>query len=181
MQRRTVLKTLATGSIGILLPVRVFGALLTHGNKVSIHSLGDRPGPRFLDGRTHDGTVGLVKEPRKPFTGTRWQVFRAGEGVVALKCLGHIEGPRWLDGRTHDGTVGLAPTTKPPFTGTRWKVVQLDNNNPNIVAFRCLGHIEGPRWLDGRTHDGTVWLAPTTDAPFTGARWEVRNYPVIID
>ena len=154
---------------------------LTHGNKVSLRSLGDKPGPRFLDGRTHDGTVGLAPERREPFTGTKWQVVRAGEGIVALKCLGRIEGPRWLDGRTHDGTVGLAPTTDPPFTGTRWKIVQVDNHNPDIVELQCLGAIEGPRWLDGRTHNGTAGLAPTTDAPFTGTRWEVQAYPVMID
>jgi hypothetical protein len=37
----------------------------------------------------------------------------------------------------------------------------------------CLGHLEGPRFLDGRTHDGTVALAPHTNKPFTGTLWKV--------
>jgi hypothetical protein len=150
---------------------------LKHGNQVSLCCLGDQPGARYLDGRTNDGTAGLAQEPRKPFTGTKWKVFLIGEGIVAFYCLGDLEGPRWLDGRTHDGTVGLAPSTDPPYTGTRWKVFQVDAGNPDIVALQCLGTTEGPRWLDGRTGDGTVGLAPATNAPFSGTRWEVRAYP----
>ena len=65
----------------------------------------DIPGPRYLDGRTANGTVGLAPNLSPKFPGTKWRVVRAGEGVVALKCLGDIEGSRWLDGRTADGTV----------------------------------------------------------------------------
>jgi len=72
-------------------------------------------------------------------------------------------------------------TTKLQHFRTRWQVVQVDDNNPNIVALKCLGDIEGPRWLDGRTADGTVGLASTTEPPFTGTKWEVRPYPVPID
>ncbi|WP_414582282.1 hypothetical protein [Scytonema sp. PCC 10023] len=36
------------------------------------------------------------------------------------------------------------------------------------------GNINGPRWLDGRTADGTVGLAPTKDEPFTGTKWRVN-------
>ena len=115
------------------------------------------------------------------FSGTKWRVVRAGEGVIALKCLGDIEGARWLDGRTANGTVGLAPNTNKPFTGTRWQVVQVEDNNLRIVALKCLGNLEGPRWLDGRTTNGTVGLASTTEPPFTGTRWEVRSYPGPID
>jgi hypothetical protein len=44
-----------------------------------------------------------------------------------------------------------------------------------------MGNIEGPRWLDGRTGNGTVGLAKTTDPPFTGTRWEIKIYPGNID
>jgi hypothetical protein len=94
-------------------------------------------GPRWLDGRTANGSVGLAPNRNKPFTGTRWEVVEFEDGSVALKCLGDINGPRWLDGRTGDGTVALAPATNPPFTGTKWEVrpypVQIDqgtNLNP---------------------------------------------------
>jgi hypothetical protein len=79
-------------------------------------------GPRFLDGRTADGTVGLAAETTGVFTGTRWDIQEVEPNVVTLKCLGAIEGPKFLDGRTAEGTVGLAPATTGGFTGTRWQL-----------------------------------------------------------
>jgi hypothetical protein len=40
-------------------------------------------------------------------------------------------------------------------------------------VLKCLGDIPGLTFLDGRTLDGTVGLAPGTDPPFTGTHWEV--------
>jgi len=81
----------------------------------------------------------------------------------------------FLDGRTQDGTVGLAPHTNPPFTGTRWEVSERLGSWPRYSrwAFKCLGDIPGPRWLDGRTANSTVGLAPHGGQPYTGTRWEV--------
>jgi hypothetical protein len=36
-----------------------------------------------------------------------------------------------------------------------------------------LGTVEGPRFLDGRTKDGTVGLAPANLPPFSGTFWDV--------
>ncbi|WP_031077830.1 hypothetical protein [Streptomyces sp. NRRL WC-3742] len=96
---------------------------------VLITCLGTVQGPRLLDGRTGDGSVGLAPHSGEPFSGTRWQMNGGFEGVVTLVCQGDAPGNRFLDGRTGDGTVGLAPTTDPPFTGTRWKVgVPIDDS-----------------------------------------------------
>ena len=173
MKHRQFLQTMAVISTALFCSTHLDAQVLSVGNHVSLRCLGNIPGPRYLDGRTADGTVGLAPNLSAKYSGTRWRVVRAGDGVVELKCLGDIEGPRWLDGRTADGTVGLAPNTNEPFTGTRWQVLQVGYNNPNIVALRCLGDIEGPRWLNGRTADGTVGVAPTTEPPFTGTKWEV--------
>ena len=178
MKRRNFLQTLAGGSLILLVPARLSAQNLKHGNNVALKCLGDINGPRWLDGRTADGTVGLAPNLTKKYSGTKWVVVSAGEGIVALKCLGVVNGPRWLDGRTGDGSVGLAPK---PLTGSRWKVVEVDRNNPNFVALQCLGNIEGPRWLNGRTRNGTVGLAPRTDPPYTGTKWEVQMYPLTID
>jgi hypothetical protein len=43
----------------------------------------------------------------------------------------------------------------------------------DIVSLICLGSVPGARYLDGRTADGTVGLAPNVDVPFAGARWQV--------
>jgi hypothetical protein len=40
-----------------------------------------------------------------------------------------------------------------------------------IYQFKCLGLIEGRRWLDGRTTERTVGLAPETGGSFSGTRW----------
>jgi hypothetical protein len=173
MKHRQFLQTLTVISTALFCSTHLEAQVLRAGNHVALRCLGNIPGPRYLDGRTANGTVGLAPNLSPEFSGTRWRVVRVGDGVVELKCLGNIEGPRWLDGRTADGTVGLAPKTNGPFTGTRWQVLQVGYNNPNIVALRCLGDIEGPRWLDGRTAHGTVGVAPTTEPPFTGTKWEV--------
>jgi len=173
MKHRQFLQTLAVISTALFCSTHLEAQVLRAGRHVSLRCLGSIPGPRYLDGRTANGTVGLAPNMSPEFTGTRWRVVRVGDGVVELKCLGDIEGPRWLDGRTADGTVGLAPNTNRPFSGTRWQVIQVGYNNPNIVVLKCLGDIEGPRWLDGRTADGTVGVAPTTEPPFTGTKWEV--------
>ncbi len=48
----------------------------------------------------------------------------------------------------------------------------------NSIALKCLGNIDGPRFLNGLTGNGTVSLAPNTDAPFTGAHWLAISGPV---
>ena len=181
MNRRKFIHAMAASPMALLVPVPANANLLTAGHDVSLKCLGNVNVPRFLDGRTRDGTVGLAPDLTPQFSGTKWHVF-VGGGNILLKCLGAVEGARWLDGRTKDGTVGLAPGTARPFTGTRWRVMQIDANNPDIVALQCMGDIQGPRWLDGRTANGTVGLAPSADhPPFTGTKWEVRLYPVRID
>ncbi|MEP0859257.1 hypothetical protein [Trichocoleus sp. DQ-U1] len=134
---------------------------------IRLECLGDISGPRLLDGRTGDGTVGLVDNPA--FSGTRWKVHEIGAGVIQLECLGDIPGPKLLDGRTGDGTVGLIASTS--FSGTKWKVNELSSG---VVQMECLGDIPGPRFLDGRTGDGTVGLVDNPDNPgFSGTRWRI--------
>ena len=181
MDRRSFLKAGIVGAIGLALPVRALALDLIVGSEISLECLGSVPGPRFLDGRTGDGTVGLAPDLRRAFSGTRWKVWSGGGGNRFLfKCMGTVEGPRWLDGHTQDGSVGLAPVTRPPFSGTRWEAIG-DPASPSIVMLRCLGNIEGPRFLDGRTGNGSVGLAPSTAPPFSGTKWRIARYPVQID
>ena len=140
---------------------------LVDGDIVALRNMGHLEGPRWLDGRTGEGTVGLAPEFGGSYTGTRWQVVEVSERVIALKNLGHLDGPRWLDGRTGEGTVGLAPQFDATYTGARWELVETGDD---IISLKSLGHVDGPRWLDGRTEDGTVALA--TDTAFSGTQWE---------
>jgi hypothetical protein len=43
------------------------------------------------------------------------------------------------------------------------------------ISLMCEGQIPGPRWLDGRTADSAVDLAPSTAYPATGTRWKVYD------
>jgi hypothetical protein len=176
IKRRDFLQILGAGVFAPL-ALRADIAGLKPGTIYYLKCLGNLPGLRYLDGRTQNRTVGLVKELVKPFTGTKWRVFAAGGGAVSFQCLGNIEGARWLDGRTTDGSVGLAPNRQGQFTGTRWEAIELNG----IYMLKCLGTINGPRWLDGRTQNGSVALANTTDPPFTGTKWEIRPYPACFD
>lgn len=46
----------------------------------------------------------------------------------------------------------------------------------DVVVLRCEGHIEGSRFLDGRTVEGAAGLAPSTDVPpFTGTWWRTHD------
>lgn len=46
----------------------------------------------------------------------------------------------------------------------------------HFVSLRCLSRERGQaRFLDGRTGDGSVGLAPHTRQPFTGTKWKVRR------
>ena len=147
--------------------------MLSANDIVALRCEGHIEGNRFLDGRTHNDTIGLAPNTDvPPFTGTWWRTHDAGGGNIFIEGLGHVAGDRFLDGRTHDGTVGLAPHTDPPFTGTRWRP---HDAGEGLVRLECQGHLPGDRFLDGRTHDGTVGLAPHTDPPFTGTLWRAQG------
>jgi hypothetical protein len=140
---------------------------------VTLECQGTLPGPRFLDGRTHDGTVALADGTAFPFTGTHWAVTTLAPGIVMFECRGHLSGSRFLDGQTATATVGLAPFVTPPFSGARWLA---DEAVPGIFTFKCLGELEGQgnRFLDGRTAARDVALAPMTSGGFTGTRWQMH-------
>jgi hypothetical protein len=153
------------------------------GISVCLKCLGSIEGPRFLDGNTSNGIVGLAPNTNEPFSGTRWTVADDGNSRLLLRCMGKADGgqffpnARFLDGRTHNGTVGLAPHPDLPFSGAHWEAT---DDGPGRVILKGLGFVEGPRFLDGRTHNGTVGLASRTDGGFTGTHWLVVN-PAPID
>ena len=134
-------------------------------------------GPRFLDGRTHNGSVGLAPHTNPPFTGTKWEViFVPGKtNQINLYCRGTTPGNRWLDGVTQEGRVALAPTRAGAFTGTYWEAV-LVSGTTDQIALKCLGTgAEGNRWLIGHG-DATVGLAPQ-GGQVPGTKWKVSIVP----
>jgi outer membrane protein assembly factor BamB len=101
------------------------------------------------------------------------QAQLANDDIVTIQTEGNIPGPSWLDAITGNGTVALAPQFGGDvFSGTWWQIARHDN----AISFRSLGRDVGPTtpvWLDGRTADGTVGLAPNFAPPFTGASWRI--------
>jgi len=156
---------------------------------ISLECQSTEPGPKFLDGRTADGTVGLAPNTNPPFTGTRWEAvkvlgtqnhfwfFCRSEWPRPAGAPYYEPGNRRLDGRTQNSTVGLAPSRSAPYTGTKWEVI---NYGAGLIVLGCLGNIPGPRFLFGRpsnSEDRRVGLINLTDGIGLGSHWKVRFLP----
>jgi hypothetical protein len=161
---------------------------------ITLECQNNEPGPKFLDGRTQDATVGLAPHTNPPFTGTRWEVVQANPGKWPptqwwFFCRGnwprpagapyYEPGPRWLDGRTQTRTVGLAPHRGAPYTGTKWEVFNpshipnLSPRGPDIIILRTYVGPPSNTWLDGRpSNNGTVGLTQ-----YVESLWRVRILP----
>jgi hypothetical protein len=160
-------------SFGLASPAKSQGLPFGVGDTITLQCQAPGTGPRYLDGRTANATVGLAPNTNPPFTGTRWEVFGGNAAnQFSFYCRGTIAGNRWLDGVTAESTVGLAPTRSGVFTGTYWQAV-LVSGTTDQITLRCLGTgVEGNRYLIGRG-DGSVGLAPQ-GGPVAGTRWKVR-------
>ena len=181
IQRRQFLSSLGLGTVALLLPARLSAGILTAGNIVSLRCLDPKLSSGYLEGRKADGSIGLVSRPNATKdSGTRWQVVRRGEQLIALKCLAAAGIPRWLEGKPKTGAVGLTAPTKYPPDASAWRIVRMDSNDENIVALESFVAKTGARWLEGRAPNGSVGLASGADAT-PGGRWEVKIHPVPID
>jgi hypothetical protein len=96
-----------------------------------------------------------------------WITYRERDSVYAFKFSTCSDREAWLNCRTGDGGVDLAGGLGP--SGTLWQVIQIDKEYSGI---RCLGDIEGPRWLsvNGR---GELRLRETLDKCPTTAWWRI--------
>lgn len=69
-----------------------------------------------------------------------------------------------------NGEVHLVPETDGRFTGTRW---QLEHLTGGGTGMKCMGNVDGSRWLDGNTKTGAVYLSPDTEmASYSGTHWK---------
>lgn len=71
-------------------------------------------------------------------------------GIYTLECLGDIRKPGkqfFLDGLTREGKVELAPWVDRYYSGTIWEIIY--NEAEGIYWLKCLGRIEGKRFLNG--------------------------------
>jgi hypothetical protein len=144
---------------------------------VVLTCLGTVPGRRVLCGDVWNAGVSLAPQIGGPFSGTRWARFvEAGRWI--LECM--AEDPRshnfyrLLAGRTHVSMVDLQKDVQ--NDSVRWQAHPVEGGVTLELVTGIYGSAQPApgRWfLDGRTHDGTVGLAPHTDPPFTGTHWRV--------
>jgi len=151
---------------------------------ITLECQGNGTGPKFLDGRIQNATVGLAPTTTGIFTGTRWEAvkvlgtlnyfwfFCRAEWPRPAGAPYYEPGNRWLDGRTQEGSVGLAPSRSAPYTGTKWEVIGYGGDS---IALKCLGTLKGKRFLDGRVFNGTVGL--TSYIETDNNLWKVRILP----
>jgi hypothetical protein len=161
---------------------------------ISLECASNEPGSKFLDGNTHNSTVGLAPHTNPPFTGTRWEVVQANPGKWPptqwwFFCRAnwprpagapyYEPGDRWLDGRTQNSSVGLAPSRGAQYTGTKWEVTKWTVvDGVETVALKCLGTLpDSGRYLIGRIHNGTVGLTRYVSDSYPATLWKVRKLP----
>ena len=96
--------------------------------------------------------------------------------VVTFLCGGFLEGNRFLNGLTDAPVFGGVDLEIRPdevnLTGAFWQCSQVADR---IFTFACAGKIPGPRYLNGNTYDGSVFLVGDTLDPFSGTRWLVQS------
>ena len=90
------------------------------GGTFGLMCLGPVKGPRWLEGRSGDGTVGLAADTNGGHSGTHWMLVDLGEGAYGLVCPGYGVRACVLEGISGDGTVGLAPNIRGGDPGTHW-------------------------------------------------------------
>ncbi|MBG1268939.1 hypothetical protein [Nostoc sp. WHI] len=147
------------------------------GNRIAngtytIRSLGTISGAAYIV-----KTQTIVQTAYQQRTTNSGRIPIIANGTYTIRSLGTIPGADYLDGRTGNGTVGLAPTYTRGFTGARWqissRVVRQRTYYYTYYTIRSCGTTPGADYLDGRTGNGTVGLAPTYTGGFTGARWSI--------
>jgi hypothetical protein len=101
-----------------------------------------------------------------------------------LQCLGNPPaGTQRVDqflAGVSAGSVRIAPKNQlpdgeVPLWRARPVAGMINTFTLESVALRDRG--VGERFLDGRTQNGSVGLAASTEPPFTGTRWEVSPQP----
>ena len=98
----------------------------------------------------------------------------AAGDTITLQCLSNKPGSQWLNGLTADGQVSLANAFGGDANSGTWWQVAIPTG-PDALSLMNLGWTRTATvWLDGRTADGSIGLAPSTAPPFTGTSWRAH-------
>jgi len=90
-----------------------------------------------------------------------------------LQCAPTDNNGPFLNGITTNCGVNMVDSATYPNTGTRWMVVD-QTDTLGYYIFECRGHIQTScKYLDGRTADDSVGLAPAYSEEYPGTAWQV--------
>ncbi|MBC7660492.1 MAG: DUF1929 domain-containing protein [Chitinophagaceae bacterium] len=148
----------------------VANALITHGDVISLRSLGNIEGLRYMSGATTNGAVTLAFTYDSVLSETFWRIHDNQDSSFSLEGLGTTPGPRWL--RVANNAVNMGSTTD-RGEATRWQFFR-DVNGNAIIRNISIGGTNV--WLDGYTTTGAVGLAPATTAAYSGTHWQVIKH-----
>jgi hypothetical protein len=137
---------------------------------------------KYLDGRTADLSVGIAPITLNPFGGTHWTAQELTQGIITLKLTLFQGGDRFLKGRPDTAKVELDSIADQVEFPCFWEPIIVDHQNDfDVWILRSMSIFDGPRFLDYRSADDSVGMAPFIDGVFGGTRWTlVPNPPVII-
>lgn len=108
------------------------------------------------------------------------QTWTPPDGVICPPDKPTHEGEKKLDYMVRSGSEAETGEVQP--AGATWSdhaFVTYDTSSTlrtsrrTLVNLKCLGDVDGPRFLDGRTGDGTVGLVPTADG-LSGTKWKMN-------
>jgi hypothetical protein len=157
---------IAPRAASALAPATTLSGPFAEGTVVTIESLGNVAGPRWLDGNTIAGTTAL-QQTANGFSGARFRLHALGASLYSVECLGDVPGPRWLTANA-SGAVTLAPADV--AWASRWTIAP---DGAGAFTVQSAAPMARP-FLDGHTGDGTTGLAPATTGGFTGAHWQLH-------
>lgn len=144
--------------------------LLADGQVVSLKCLGHLEGKYWLSGDAGARAVFLTAEPDDPGCQSCWRVINPDrDGVVQLALLSRDSPEMVLKANPGIDKLWVSePDNQSPAQD--WLVVLNENGSVSLLS-----QVDGPaRWLNGKTVEGQVALAPQPDAYYTGAYWEVQ-------
>jgi len=144
--------------------------LFEDGQVVSLKCLGHLEGKYWLSGDAGARAVFLTVTPDTPDCESCWRVINPDQDSVVQLALLSRESPEMVL-KANPGIEKLwvaEPENDSPAQD--WLVVTNENGSVSLLS-----QADGPaRWLNGKTVEGQVALAPQPDAYFTGAYWEVH-------
>jgi len=142
-----------------------------NGDVVRISFKGETDEVRWLCGENDEGTVRLVKDKSKT-PGTKWRVLIRRDATFFVS-LADPKSARYFHGNTVTGLVNVVPEqpiVKGQASGAKWG---MEPGEGGAVRFKCLGDIDGARWLKADTEKNVCKLIKKS-ADSEPTNWQIE-------